>query len=140
MKFPLQALLIAPDLNAREAVHSHKKEITIREGHRDYRPGVAMLCCQIIPWAVMVDIIDVRHCTASEITEEEYKADGFSSQNDMILQMKRFYPDFCFNSETTVIRWKNARGFFVDHPDLYAYVHMEIREILDSDEEEKEKS
>jgi len=130
MKQPMQALLIAPELGMREAIHNHSKEITIREGHRAYNAGAAMLCCQILPWAVMVDITNVRHCLAKEVAREEYEADGFASLGDMCEQMKRFYPNFGMNSDVTVVRWTNARGFFVDHPEEYAVHHESVKRII----------
>jgi len=131
MKQPIQALLIAPEPEMRDDIHNHLKEITIREGHRAYNLGAAMLCCQIIPWAVMVDITIVRHCLAKEVTPEEYQADGFTSLEDMCEQMKRFYPEFCMDSEVTVVRWTNARGFFVDYPEEYRPYHDYVKEFLD---------
>ena len=130
MKQPMQALLIAPEPEMRDDIHYHRKEITIREGHRDYNLGVAMLCCQIIPWAVMVDVTSVRHCFAKEVTPEEYEADGYASLEDMCQQMKRFYPKFDMDSPVTIVRWVNARGFFVDHPEEYWAYHDSVKEII----------
>ncbi|MBM3261477.1 ASCH domain-containing protein [Candidatus Kaiserbacteria bacterium] len=130
MKHALQALLIAPEQRMREMVHSGHKEITIREGHRDYKPGLTMLCCEKVPWAVMVDITSVRHCLAHEVTPDEYESDGFTSIKDMCTQMKRFYPDFKQTSQVTIIRWTNARGFFVDYPDEYGVYHDSVMSIL----------
>ncbi|HJV32529.1 MAG TPA: ASCH domain-containing protein [Patescibacteria group bacterium] len=114
MKQPLYALLIAPDEEMRYRVETGGKTITIREGHRDYRPGLVMLCCEKVPWAVMADITDVRHCALREVTEEEWTADGFVSQSDLLTQMRRFYPKLELGSDVTVIRWKDARGALVE--------------------------
>ncbi|MDO8557587.1 MAG: hypothetical protein Q7S09_00140 [bacterium] len=130
MKQPMQALLIAPEPEMRDAIHGHRKEITIREGHRAYNLGVAMLCCQIVPWAVLADITSVRHCLAKEVTPAEYKADGFTSRKDMCEQMRRFYPNFSMDSPVTIVRWTNARGFFVDHPEEYSAFHDSVKSII----------
>lgn len=115
MKQALQALLIAPDHQMRTNIIYGRKTVTIREGHRDYHPGPVMICCHLVPWAVMADVISVRHCTLLEVTDEEYKADGFHSQDDLLAGMKRFYPDMTMDSPVSVIRWENARGFLADH-------------------------
>ena len=114
MKQPLYALLIAPDEEMRHRVETGEKTITIREGHRDYRAGPVMLCCEKVPWAVMADITDVRHCALREIAEDEWTADGFVSQADLLAKMRRFYPKLELDSAVTVIRWKDARGALVE--------------------------
>ena len=114
MKQPLTALLIAPDAGMRYDVETGLKTITIREGHRDYRPGLVMLCCHLEPWAVQAEITGVRHCTLREVTEDEWRDDGFVSQVDLLAQMHRFYPKLTLDSEVTVIRWANARGALVE--------------------------
>ena len=114
MKQPLTALLIAPDDGMRHRIETGTKTITIREGHRDYRPGLVMLCCHLVAWAVQADINDVRHCTLREVTEEEWEDDGFVSQEDLLTQMRRFYKDLTLDSDVTVIRWTKARGELVE--------------------------
>ncbi|QQG45120.1 MAG: ASCH domain-containing protein [Candidatus Sungiibacteriota bacterium] len=114
MKHPLQALLIAPIRKMREDVLAGSKQITIRDGHRDYRLGGVMLCCPDKPWCVAADITVVRHTTYGEIVEEEYKADGFLSPQEMIEGMRRFYPYADFDKPATVIRWNNVHGKLVD--------------------------
>lgn len=115
----MYALLIAPDHRMRTDIIYDWKAITIREGHRDYRPGPVMLCCHLAPWAVMADITDVRHCALREVTQEEYEDDGFHSQDDLLQGMQRFYPNMTLDSPVTVIRWEKARGFLVDHGTEY---------------------
>lgn len=114
MEQPLYAILIAQDPKMRENVLSGKKQITIREGHRGYKKGEAIICSHLEPWAVMVDIISVRHCTFADVTEDEYKADGFKSQDELLNSLRRFYPKIDYASPVTVVRWTNARGKLVD--------------------------
>ncbi len=114
MKQPLYALLIAPDEKMRHDAETGKKLITIREGHRDYRKGLCMLCCHLVPWAVMVEITEVRYCTAGEVTEEEYRANGYGSAEEMLADLQKYYPHLSWDSPVTVIRWKNPRGALVD--------------------------
>jgi hypothetical protein len=113
-KPPLAALLIAPDPDMRRRVETGEKTITIREGHRDYRPGLVMLCCHLEPWAVQAEIVEVRHCRLRDVTEVEMRDDGFVSWGDMLAKMRRFYPKLALDSDVTVIRWKDAKGALVD--------------------------
>lgn len=113
MKHPLQALAIDPDNKKMQYdVVSGRKKISIRDGHRDYRPGQIVLFWD--PYCVTADIMDVRHCTYGEIGEEEYRADGFVSQADMIKGMRGYYPHVDLDKSATVIRWENARGKLVE--------------------------
>lgn len=99
----------------RNNIVSGTKTITIREGHRDYRPGqTVMLCCHLEPWAVMANITEVRHCLLGEVTKKEMEADGFTDHEDMLNGMRRYYPSLGYSSPVTVIRWKDARGKLVE--------------------------
>ena len=120
MKPPLYALLIAPWHGMRNDILQGRKINSIRDGHRDYVADCPMMiCCHLEPWAVMVDITKVRHTTYGEITADEYRADGFSSQEDMMRSMREFYPHIQLDSPVTVIWWANARGWLVDNVDAY---------------------
>ncbi len=114
MEQPLYAILIAQDPEMRENILSGKKQITIREGHRGYKTGPAIVCSYLEPWAVMVDITDVRYCTLGDVMEEEYKADGFNSQEELLSGLRKFYPQIEYTSPVTVVKWANARGKLVD--------------------------
>lgn len=114
-KLPLPALLFAPDDETWDQLFSGRKEITLREGYRDYKVDKpVILCCHILGYAVMADVTSVRYCLLKEVTEDEYLADGFSSFKDMLEQMKQYYPDLTENSPMTVVVWENVRGFLVD--------------------------
>ena len=111
----LQALLIAPDEVMRFHILAEIKQITIREGWRDYQVGrPVMLCCQIEPWCVMADIVEVRHCTLAAVTYTEMAADSFPTYVELLEGMRRFYPDMDLDSPVTVIRWANVRGKMVN--------------------------
>ena len=114
LKRPLQALLIASDIEMREAILNEDKKITIRKGYRDYQEGFVLLACPTDPWCVGADIVDVRYCLLKEINEEEYKADGFTDYEHLLGGMRNYYPDINGESEMTVIKWDNIRGKLVD--------------------------
>ena len=54
----------------------------------------------------MKEIKDVKHTTLESVTEEEYKADGFSKPQKLINGLRKFYPDLIWEDEVTVIRWE----------------------------------
>ena len=116
MKQAMQALLIAPDAAMRRDIVDGEKCITIREGHRDYRLGPVMLCCHLEPWAVMADIISVRHTTFGGLRMDEIHDDGCAKQQDLFDLLLRFYPELKPHSDVTVIRWEKVRGALVPSP------------------------
>ena len=121
MKRALQAILIAPDPSVRLNIMLGKKNITIREGHRDYTVGPVMICCHLVPWAVMATITDVRHTTLSEVTAEELWADGYESHVRMLEDLKRFYPNIAMDSPVTVVCWDKLEGFYTDVDNVHEY-------------------
>lgn len=114
LKQALQALLIAPDKEMRRRVETGEKEITIREGDREYLEGPVMLCCHIEPWVVMADIVNVSYYRLGEIPMEMLLADGYHSVAEALSDLKQYYPDITVGSKMTIIEWKNVRGFLVD--------------------------
>jgi hypothetical protein len=124
MKPALQAILFAPDHMDRLAIMRGKKQITIREGHRDYHLGQVMLCCHWEIWAVMATITNVRHTTCAEVTEEEYLADGYSSREQMLDDLRRIYPNLKMDSEVTVISWDNLEGTLAKEEYIAEYAEL----------------
>ncbi len=113
MQNPLYAILVSPDQSVRDKILEGTKTITIRLGHRDYRPGPVMLCCNVKVWAVMADIKTVRHCLLREVTQQEWVDDGFPAADPQawLEGMRQYYPDIEWGSPVTVVRWGN-----VQHP------------------------
>lgn len=115
MKKPLYALRIAADPKMRQAIIEGRKQITIREGWRDYEAGQpVMLCDHEEPWTVMADITVVRRKQLFEVTTVEWLADGYADREEMLLDLRRFYPKIDWGSPVTIIYWKNVRGKLVD--------------------------
>lgn len=112
LKNPLYGLLIADDDQMRLNLLLGHKKISIREGHRDYHPGQMLIGDQETSFVVMVDLVNVKHTTLGEVTEEEWLADGFTSQEDMLEGMKIFYPNINLDSPVTVLFWENVRGIW----------------------------
>lgn len=110
MKPALPALLISPDVKERLKIMVGKKRITIREGHRDYRPGIVMICCPDVPWIVQATIVDVKHTVLSKVTKEEWEADGYENQEQMLSDLTKYYPAITKESDVTVIKWDKITG------------------------------
>ena len=91
----------------RDDTLSGKKRITIRKGHRNYIPGPVLIGCQILNWATLKFITGVKHCTLSQVTSEEYIADGCESRKELRTMLRQFYPDLDWRSQVTVIRWED---------------------------------
>jgi hypothetical protein len=105
MKRALRAILIQGG-GMKFDVLVNRKKITIREGHRDYTNGPVLIGCPDLNWSTMRDIINVRHCRLVDVTEEEFKADGYDSKADMLMDLSKYYPDINWDSEVTVIKWQ----------------------------------
>jgi len=114
MNPPLQALLISNDHAAREGILSGSKTGTVRSGHRDYRPGIVMICYHLEPWVVMADIVTVRHTKLADLTETEWRADGFETFEELVSDLRKFYSDIGPESPVTFVGWANVRGRLVD--------------------------
>jgi hypothetical protein len=116
LKPPLYSLFLAAEEAMWEDTIFGRKRITVREGHRDYRAGRPMvLVTPDVSCAVMVDIIEVRHCLLRELTAEELAADGFRDHGHAVAELRRFYADISLEAPVTAIRWDNVRGQMVDH-------------------------
>ena len=105
MKRPLQAILIAGE-EGKDNVLNGVQRLTIREGDRDYQKGNVLIGCHILNWATMKNITSVRHTKLSWVKEEEYEADGYESKEEMLENLKKFYPNLTEESEVTVVRWE----------------------------------
>lgn len=114
MRNPLYALLVAPSEPLRRAIALGEQTCSIREGHREYRTGPVLLGCPDVPWAVMADIVEVRHGTLGDVRRDEYVRAGFADAGDLEQGLRRYYPEIDRRSPVTVISWKHARGAPVD--------------------------
>lgn len=112
MKNPLYGLLIADDVQMRFNLITGVKRISMREGHRDFKNGPMLIGDPENSFVVMVDIIKVKHILLSEVSPEEWEADGFVSQEDMLEKLKKFYPNINLDSPVTILFWENVRGYW----------------------------
>ena len=85
-----------------------KKRITIRQGWRKVLPGeLLIVATEGGPDGdfVTVNVTSLTLTIARNVSEEDLRADGFTSVEDMVEKMRRFYPDFSEDTEVTIIRW-----------------------------------
>jgi uncharacterized protein YqfB (UPF0267 family) len=89
---------------------SGAKTITLRNNHRSSisEGDWTKLVCSTSKTTFETQITVVRLTTWGEITAEEYKADGFSSQDNMMQIMKQYYPNITLTSNATVYRWESV--------------------------------
>lgn len=97
------------------------KEISIREGHRDYKPGPGVICDPTDSFVVGVTFTNIVHKTLGEVTEEEWLADGFTGQEDLLSGMREYYPNIELNSPVTILFWKNVSGCLTDSEMINAF-------------------
>lgn len=99
---PMQTLKLADDLFP--GVLDHSKQMTLRKGFRDIRPGLMQLesVSGALP-TVIVGVREVRFKRLRDLTLEEARADGFETLDEVIPSMRRFYQDINADSEITLV-------------------------------------
>jgi len=105
MKKPLQAILIAGE-EMKEQVLNGTKNITIREGYRNYDFDNVLIGCHLLNWATMKKITKLRFIALKDATKEEYQEDGFETQEDLLKGLQKFYPNITLDSDVTVVKWE----------------------------------
>ncbi len=131
-----QALALGTLDMVRDVFEGHKK-ISVRTGHRNFTPGGLLILHYETPsdedgklppvenshsvWC-MATIGPVRHTTLRDVTEGEWRADGFDSADALLAGLQQFYGDsITWDSDVTVVTWDDVRGeqvkwYFEDAP------------------------
>ena len=81
----------------------HGKEVTIRKGIRDIQLGKLIFENTDTHEQAYVWIDYVIYCILELVPEEMYVLNGFKDYDDMLIQMKEFYPDITGKTEVTVV-------------------------------------
>ena len=122
MKPALQAILIESNNHQMKInVMTGYKSISFREGHRDYHIGPVILCDELESWVVKANIYEVQHKILSQLTQEEWEADGFTSLEDTLNGLRVYYNDITMDSPVTVVRWNNVSGFWTKEKNIKTY-------------------
>lgn len=104
LRAPHQALLLAEEL-IEETVSGIKIQ-TVREGHRDYKPGKVIFACPEVEWSTAKTITKVKHTTPRKCSSSDYLDEGWESREHMVSDLQRFYPKLTMDSPITVIRFE----------------------------------
>jgi len=97
-----QKLLLADDLF--EPIIDGLKTLTIRKGRRDIALGDLIFEATNNPdKQLIVNVTTVSYCLAKNVDDETVRLDGFESTEQMIKEMKRFYPDITTETELTLV-------------------------------------
>jgi len=105
---PTQILKLADDLIP--DLLSELKVVTIRTGYRDIKPGPLTFKSVSGKDIVPVIVISVTYKLLRDLTEAEYKADGFASFEDVLPCMRTFYPTITLDSPVTVITYRLVKA------------------------------
>jgi len=101
----MQKLLLAEDIF--DALEDGK-ETTIRQGRRDISLGELLFVSVEEEREEIVDVIMVSYCQLQNVALTDLQNDGFVDHADMLVQMKRFYPEIEEGSEVTVINFRRV--------------------------------
>jgi uncharacterized protein YqfB (UPF0267 family) len=96
-KLPLSAELVP-------WVISGRKTSTVRLGKRDYRPGAALIVSRDVE--IPVEITEVRHTTVDHLDETTARSEGYNRVADLIIALKKFYPEISDHHVVTVVRFR----------------------------------
>lgn len=121
MKPLLQSLQISGGSEERLRILTSQQTVDIRLHKRKgiVAKGELLLFDHHTPFIAMVDIVYFRYCRLGDVTSEEYQADGYNTQEELLADLQRYYPTVTLDSVVTVIKYANVRGYWVDHPDKY---------------------
>lgn len=89
-------------------VRGGRKRSTIRKGRRSIEHGPA----EIVSGRerIQVTISAVRFKQLAELTEEDARRDGFGSVADLLVALRRFYPELNATSTMTIIDFDSIQS------------------------------
>jgi hypothetical protein len=103
-KRPLMGLMMADDFA--EPITMGEKNITIREGWRDYHTGDKVLLGNVSgTWCRQAKITNVNFYTLRDVPPRDLEADGMPTVEDAINSLSAFYSNINEDSPVTVIKW-----------------------------------
>jgi hypothetical protein len=94
-------------------VGSGSKKLTLRNKHITYLTvgEWIKLICSTSKTTYKGQVTEVRKTTWGGITADEYTADGFSSQANMLSIMQTYYPGISLSDPATVVRWDRTAPY-----------------------------
>ena len=82
------------------------KMCTIRNGIRDIKKDLLFLESVEEHRKQLVNVVGVIHCQLQNVPQEYIHNDGFVDKEDMLNQMRNFYPDIQYESIVTVVEFE----------------------------------
>jgi len=105
-----KALAIHPMFH--KAIENGERQLTIREGKRDFVVGEAIvLYCSLTSWAIDAVITDVTHANVMTVSAAHLERYGVTGQRELLQALRVHYPTIQFSTNVTVIE------FMPDLPD-----------------------
>jgi ASC-1-like (ASCH) protein len=95
-------LLLSNDLIP--SVLSGNKTSTVRLGRRSYGLGEARIVSREIE--IPIEITNVSHTKMSLLNEEDARSEGYRCVRDLVLALRRFYPQIDDDSDVTIVRFR----------------------------------
>lgn len=88
-----------------DLIYKNLKTTTIRKGKRDVRNGLTILASKNDE--ILVYVKDVSFKSVFELTDEDAKRDGFESLEQLITELKMFYPNINNTSLVSIISFEH---------------------------------
>lgn len=86
-------------------VEMGKKTTTIRAGHRDYRPGPAVLRFGADTQRD-ASIVGTRHTTLDQLTVHDARTEGYATTEELVAVLRHYYPDLPDTAALTIVEFR----------------------------------
>ena len=88
-----------------------KKVTTIRKGIRDFKVGEKILITSQDRIYAEAEITEIRRLKVSDLTDEDALKDGFSSKEELLKALKKYYSSIRPSDTVTIIGFKILKKF-----------------------------
>jgi len=107
MDRPLQAILISGEKKRDDIIQGHKAT-TVKLGHIDYKPGIAIVGCHILGWCISIKITVVEHYLLKDLPLRLLQKNGYKNLEDAIQSLKIINPSTEPMSTITWVEWERT--------------------------------
>jgi hypothetical protein len=98
----ITSIPLAPDLLP--LVLSGKKTSTVRLGIRNYRLGPARIVSGNVD--IPIEITNIEFMKLGDLNENVAKSEGYTTLDEFLSTLKRFYPGAKTDGDVTVVRFR----------------------------------
>jgi uncharacterized protein YqfB (UPF0267 family) len=103
-EMPKQRLFFAREFMPQ--IRSGKKQITIRQGTRNYRPGQRVIAKCSDEEGVLIEITECKQLPLREVPQQDLRDDNLQSTEHALQSLRRWYSDLTLDSTVSVIRFR----------------------------------